>query len=184
MAHIHTGPGEHDLTVSAFIVRTTAGVRRLLLHRHKTLGVIIQPGGHVELTENPWQAIAHELMEETGYDLGQLWVLQPAQRLMREESALVHPQPVSVRTFNFAGESSHFHIDLSWAFVASEDPRGSPGEGESEELLWVSAQELAELKNTYEDVRETGLYVLNALMNEWTPQWAGAWSLENAPMPT
>lgn len=46
MAHIHTNPGEHDLTASAFIVRDDFAKPRLMLHMHKKLGVLLQPGGH------------------------------------------------------------------------------------------------------------------------------------------
>ncbi|MDR0847729.1 MAG: NUDIX domain-containing protein [Propionibacteriaceae bacterium] len=183
MAHIHTGPGEHDLTVSAFIVKTTYGVPRLLLHRHKTLGIMIQPGGHVELTENPWQALAHELVEETGYNLSQLWVLQPDVTPPTMGDAVCHPQPMCVRTFSYDKTTNHYHIDLSWGFITAEEPQGLPGEGESQELVWVSAEELATMKDTYEDVRVTGLYLLNTLVNEWHPKWTGHWGLENPPTP-
>lgn len=81
MAHIHTNPGEHDLTASAFIVRDDFEEPRLLLHMHKKLHILLQPGGHVELNENPWQAIEHELREETGYTFDELEVLQPKDRL-------------------------------------------------------------------------------------------------------
>ena len=66
MAHVHTQYGEHDQTASAFIVRTDTEQPKLLLHLHKKLGVLLQPGGHVELQENQWQAICHEIQEETG----------------------------------------------------------------------------------------------------------------------
>jgi len=53
MSHIHTNPGEHDQTVSAFIIRTDTAEPELLLHVHKKLGVLLQPGGHIELNETP-----------------------------------------------------------------------------------------------------------------------------------
>ena len=65
MPHIHTKPGQHDHTVSAFIVRLDGKQPRILLHRHKKSGVYMQFGGHIELHENPWQAISHELLEES-----------------------------------------------------------------------------------------------------------------------
>ena len=52
MGHIHTDPGQHDLTVSAFIVRESDGRPLLLVHRHKSLALLLQPGGHVELDEH------------------------------------------------------------------------------------------------------------------------------------
>src|ERR1035437_9256827 len=94
MAHIHTNPGEHDQTASAFIVRTDKAEPELLLHVHKILGVLLQPGGHVELDENPWNAICHEIVEETGFDLGQLMILQPKLRIDSIEGAILHPVPL------------------------------------------------------------------------------------------
>lgn len=81
MAHIHTGLGQHDLTVSAFIVRGAPDGPRLLLHRHKKLALVLQPGGHVELAENPWAAIIREIAEETGYSATQLVVLQQSRAI-------------------------------------------------------------------------------------------------------
>ena len=69
MGHIHNGLNDHDFTVSAFIIRKDKNVNKLLLHRHKKLGKYIQIGGHVEVSENPIQALAHELKVESGYDL-------------------------------------------------------------------------------------------------------------------
>ena len=87
MPHLHTQPHGHDVTISAWILRQfpSDGVRRqqwkALVHKHRKMNLWIQPGGHVEHTENPWQALAHELHEETGYSIDQLSVLQPWDRL-------------------------------------------------------------------------------------------------------
>jgi 8-oxo-dGTP pyrophosphatase MutT (NUDIX family) len=56
MPHIHTGPGEHDHTASAVIIRNESDGPKVLLHLHKKLNRLLQPGGHVELHETPWQA--------------------------------------------------------------------------------------------------------------------------------
>ena len=45
MAHIHTEPGQHDFTASAFIIRTDTPEPKLLLHRHKLVGKYLQIGG-------------------------------------------------------------------------------------------------------------------------------------------
>jgi len=170
MAHIHTKPGQYDLTVSAYIVRT-APIPRILLHRHKTLGVYIQPGGHVELDETPWQAIIHELREETGYDMGQLRILQPHLRPPVPVHGDFHPQPVCLRSFPFEGLAGHFHTDITYAFVTEEEPRYQVGEGESHDLTWVTREELLALPadQTYEDVRQLGIYILDQLLTEWEP---------------
>ena len=69
MPHIHTEPDQHDMTVSAYIVRTDSAEPLCLVHMHRKIGKLAQIGGHIELNETPWQSIAHELEEESGYTL-------------------------------------------------------------------------------------------------------------------
>jgi 8-oxo-dGTP diphosphatase len=75
MPHLNTGPGEYDLTASALVLRELDGRTHVLVHRHRKRGLLMQPGGHVERAEDPWAAVAHELREESGYDLDQLLLL-------------------------------------------------------------------------------------------------------------
>lgn len=169
MAHIHTNPGEHDHTASAFIVRTDMTEPRLLLHKHKKLGVLLQPGGHVELNETPWQAIRHEIIEETGYHLSQLKILQPKVRIEKLSDAILHPVSVCTNTHNFDPEGKHKHTDEGYAFVANGAPRGTPEEGESVDMQWVSLSELENLSKDeiYANVREVGEFVLDVVFKDW-----------------
>ena len=169
MAHIHDGKGEHDLTVSAFIVRTDLPDPKLLLHMHKKLHVLLQPGGHVELNEDPWMAIQHELQEETGYSFDELQLLQPQGRLTGISQAKLHPIPVVVNTHNFDHEGHHKHTDMSYAFVAKGEASLQPGEGESSDIRWLSLTELDALSESeiYENVREIGRYVLSTVLSSW-----------------
>ena len=182
MAHIHTGPGQHDLTVSAFIVRADGpgGVPRVLLHRHKVQGVLMQPGGHVELDEGPWSALLRELAEETGYAPDELRVLQPSPRVRRLRGACVHPQPVSVTTHEVGAPApgvvavaapGHRHIDLTYALVAEAAPSRTPAPGESRDLRWLTRDELAALTSAqiHPDVQDLGLFVLDETLRAWEP---------------
>lgn len=171
MAHIHTAPGQHDLTVSAFIVRDTAGGSQLLLHRHKILGIRLQPGGHVELDENPWTAILREITEETGYAPEQLMVLQPPLRVPEtvDATAVHHPQPVSVRTHNFDADGQHRHIDLGFAFLVASEPTGELAAGESAELMWAGTEELVALEDIPENVRTIAMFVVDQARSAWEP---------------
>ncbi len=169
MPHIHTGEGEHDLTASAFIVRKDTDEPRLLLHTHKLLHILLQPGGHVELTENPWQAIKHELLEEAGYDIEQLRLLQPKDRIKTMTNTTLLPYPVSINTHNFDHEGHHKHTDIAMAFTATGEPAHRPDEGESTDLRWLSYQELSDLDGSRipENVREIGQYVLTTAFRTW-----------------
>ena len=59
MAHIHE---KIDFTASVYVVRDG----KVLLHQHKTLGIWLPPGGHIELDEDPNQTAVREVKEETG----------------------------------------------------------------------------------------------------------------------
>ncbi|MGH7926471.1 MAG: NUDIX domain-containing protein [Candidatus Binatia bacterium] len=134
MAHIHTQPGQHDHTASAFIVRIDGDEPRLLLHLHKKLGTLLQFGGHIELHENPWQAVAHEIFEESGYALKQLRLLQPPDRIKVLSGAVLHPSPVCYSTHPFNDDLEHFHTDATFAFVTNEPPQYAISDGESADV--------------------------------------------------
>jgi 8-oxo-dGTP pyrophosphatase MutT (NUDIX family) len=42
----------------------------VVLHRHRVLGIWVQPGGHIDSGETPWDAAVRETAEETGQDVG------------------------------------------------------------------------------------------------------------------
>lgn len=169
MPHIHTKPGQHDHTVSAFIVRLDGNEPRILLHRHKKMGVYMQFGGHIELDETPWQTISHELQEESGYSLDQLSILQPKERITKLTRSTSHPQPVNYNTHSVDNEGNHFHTDIVYAFVTSEDPRSNPDNGESNDIRLFTRNELQRLSSQeiFENVREIGQFVLNESLSSW-----------------
>lgn len=161
MPHIHTGNGQHDLTISAFIINSETN--SLLLHQHKILGVWLQPGGHVELEENPWQALTHEIAEETGYDITNLNVLQTG-LVIPGLIETVQPTPLVQRTHEFPTTTGvkHYHTDLAYGFVASNDQRAGLADGESDVVEWFSTERLAALseESIVPDTRTIGLYLL------------------------
>lgn len=169
MPHIHTDPGQYDFTASAFIIRMDDGTPKAMLHIHKILGQYLQFGGHVELHEDPWQAITHELREEAGYDLDQLQLLQPKQRLIYSSGeSIVHPYPLALQTHPFAG-MPHKHTDIGFAFVATEPPRNKPAEGEATDFRILSVKELKQLKDDSipANVREIFLFAIEECLPSW-----------------
>jgi 8-oxo-dGTP pyrophosphatase MutT (NUDIX family) len=170
MPHIHTEPGQHDLTVCAYIVRLDAKMPVLVMHKHKKLAKVLQFGGHVELKESPWQALVREVTEESGYDMDQLMLLQPKRRLMYlGDEVVIHPQPISINTHRF-GDLPHFHTDIAYGFVTYESPNSRPGDGESTEFVYLTGAQLAEIssEDMYEHVRNTALYVIDECVPQWT----------------
>ena len=104
------------VTGSALIV----GPRGVVLHRHRVLGTWIQPGGHVDPGETPWDAAMRESIEETG-----LSVSHPggAPQLIHVD---VHPGP-----------RGHTHLDLRYLLDGGDaDPQPAPDE--SQDVAWFS----------------------------------------------
>lgn len=107
------------VTASAVVV----GTRGTILHRHRRLGRWMQPGGHIEPGESPWEAALRETREETGLEGS-----HPA-----EGPCLVHVDA-------HPAAKGHFHLDLRYLVLASDaDP--APGPGESPDVKWCSWEE-------------------------------------------
>lgn len=102
------------VTGSAIVV----GSRGVVLLKHKRLGLWLQPGGHIDPGETPWQAALREAAEETGLqvELG--------------STELVH---VDVH----AGGRGHTHLDLRYLVRAGDDDPVPP-DGESPDVHWFS----------------------------------------------
>jgi 8-oxo-dGTP pyrophosphatase MutT (NUDIX family)/GNAT superfamily N-acetyltransferase len=104
------------VTSSAVVV----GARGVILHRHKRLGIWIQPGGHIEDGERPEDAAIREVLEETGL-LTTHFGARP--NLVHVD---VHPAP-----------KGHTHLDLRY-LLRGPDADPSPPEGESPDVAWLS----------------------------------------------
>jgi 8-oxo-dGTP pyrophosphatase MutT (NUDIX family) len=100
----------------------------VLLHRHKRLGLWLQPGGHLEPGEAPWQAARRESVEETGLDFA-AW--PPGPPLLAHVD--VHP-----------GGRGHTHLDLRYVMRVLGDPTPRPQSGESQEVRWFGWPEAIE----------------------------------------
>lgn len=159
MPHIHTEPDQHDMTVSAYIMRKFDNQWKGLVHFHRKTKVYMQVGGHIELNETPWQAMAHELQEESGYFLSQLKILQYNDRQQVPAKHIVHPIPMAMNT-HFVG-SDHFHSDICYGFVANDDPAVPVSDGESNDLRWLSKEDLISMSSTGEVVEDTASLYLD-----------------------
>jgi len=168
MAHIHTGPAQHDATVTAYIFRLDGPEPKLLLHIHKKFGKYLQFGGHVELNENPWDAVKHEITEESGYKIEQLKLLQPKKRLKHLSNGLLHPQSAVANTHEIPG-INHLHSDLAFAFTTLEEPAVSVTGDESNDFRLFTRSELEELtsEQIIENVRELARYMFDEILNDW-----------------
>jgi 8-oxo-dGTP pyrophosphatase MutT (NUDIX family) len=107
------------VTGSALVV----GRRGVVLHRHRVLGIWVQPGGHIDPGEAPWEAAVRETHEETGL-------------------AVQHPGgvPKLVHVDVHPGPRGHTHLDLRYLLDGGDaDPQPPPGE--SQEVAWFTWEE-------------------------------------------
>lgn len=169
MAHIHTEPGQHDHTASAYIIRTDFDEPRIMLHWHKKLGRYMQFGGHIELDESPWMALERELLEETGYHLLELKILQPRDTLRKLSDVALHPTPAVYLTTPFFTQKDHIHTEIAFAFSASGPPIAEIAEGESTDIILLTRSKLESLPNSkiFENVREIGLFIFDTCLTKW-----------------
>lgn len=167
MPHIHTNDYEHDFTITGYIVRVDGSEPRALFHKHKKYSKLMPVGGHIELNETPWQAVAHELLEESGYTLEQLNVLQPKSRIQNVARVAHHPHPILFNTHSVPGK--HFHSDIAFGLVADSDPSQPIAEGESSDLRWLTREQIIALSpdDAYENTRQVYLFIIDTALRDW-----------------
>jgi 8-oxo-dGTP pyrophosphatase MutT (NUDIX family) len=172
MPHINTEKNAHDHTASFYIIRTDTPQPSILLHKHRKIGKLMMFGGHIEIKENPWQTALHELVEETGYEPRQLQVLQPQNRITFLTETSLHPVPLCYSTKEYPGTpETHFHTDVTYAFVTSEEPISSPEDGESTDMRLFTLEELNAIPDdeVVDIYREIGRAILTTFVNDWEP---------------
>jgi 8-oxo-dGTP pyrophosphatase MutT (NUDIX family) len=149
---------------------------KLMLHRHKALGKFMQFGGHIELHENPWQALVRELREESGYDIKQTQLLQPADRITQLSGSALHPQPISYQTHQY-GDEDHYHSDAAFALVTSEVPLHAIGQDESDQVQLFTVTQLKALTalDIHQSTKQTALFVLEVCYPKWHKVSPGDW---------
>lgn len=101
------------------------GPRGVILHKHRRLGIWLQPGGHVDDGESPSQAAVRESVEETGLPV----------TLVSDEIIHVDVHP---------GPRGHTHLDLRYLCSAPDVDPAPPAE-ESQECFWFSWDAAIEL---------------------------------------
>ena len=104
------------VTASAVVLD---GDDRVLLHRHKRLGIWLQPGGHVDPGESVEEAALREVAEETGV-----------------AGRLVGDAPLHVDVHE--GPRGHVHLDVRWLVRAPTGAVPAPAAGESQDVAWFT----------------------------------------------
>ncbi|MBI2285314.1 NUDIX domain-containing protein [Candidatus Saccharibacteria bacterium] len=132
MPHIHE---KYDFTVAAFIVYRA----KVLLVNHPRYGMWLPPGGHIELDEDPDEALRREIKEETG--LENVEILSPKPSFSDAgRKALFTPHYLDVHEAN----PPHRHIALVY-FGRTADNKHIKSD-EHTEVEWFSVAELEKSK--------------------------------------
>jgi 8-oxo-dGTP pyrophosphatase MutT (NUDIX family) len=99
------------------------GPRGVVLLKHKRLGIWLQPGGHIDLGETPWDAALRECREETGLDVSFAGPL--------DDDGV----PELIHVDVHAGGRGHTHLDTRY-LIDGGDADPAPPDGESQDIAW------------------------------------------------
>lgn len=151
--------GEKQPTASGWVISTEEPWRVLLVH-HKKFDKWVQPGGHCEQDENPWQAACREVMEEVGLEINGA---DEAYQTIENSDAFLIPQPWIIMEQQIPAweqTPAHIHVDHQYIFrVDPFEPVVDPKE--AHQVQWFTPEEVMEL-NTFENVR----WVIDQLQEE------------------
>ncbi len=125
--------GRH-FTVAVFVVREG----KVLLHRHRKLGMWLPPGGHIEEGELPDEAAVREVWEETGVRVE----LVGERREDVTDPVQLH-RPAGVQLENIG--PGHQHIDLIY-FAKPAGPAEIRDEFSGEGVGWYAPEDWDELR--------------------------------------
>jgi 8-oxo-dGTP pyrophosphatase MutT (NUDIX family) len=126
--------GPVHVTGSAIVV----GPRGVVLLEHKRLGIWLQPGGHIDPGETPWEGALREAAEETGLDVG--FALPSGDGPSVSDDGV----PPLVHVDVHDGGRGHTHLDLRYV-VDGGDADPSPPADESQKIGWFTWPDAIEL---------------------------------------
>ena len=148
MAHVHD---QIDFTISAFIVHKD----KVLLVHHKKLNTWLPVGGHVELDEDPEQALMREIKEECGLDVK---VVGQREDIDSDHiKSLIPPIYLDIHKIT----DDHRHIGMIY-FATSDTDEVALAENEHNDIKWFATEDL-DSDELLENVSFYGRKALEAL---------------------
>lgn len=127
MPHIHE---LYDFIVGVFIVYDN----KVLMVNHPRYGLWAPPGGHIELDENPEEALFREIAEETGLEVE---ILSTNPNITSPEGhTLYTPNYVDVHDAN----APHRHVGLNYFARATHNKHVKSSE--HTDMRWLSLADL------------------------------------------
>jgi 8-oxo-dGTP pyrophosphatase MutT (NUDIX family) len=136
MAHIHK---KIDFTIVAYIVHKN----KVLLIHHKKLGRWLPLGGHIELDENPDQALFREIKEECGLSEKDLIVNDTRPKIESKGiEFLLTPQYMDIHKI----DQDHKHIGIVY-FIKSKNDEVHLSE-EHDAIRWLSFEDIRNIETS------------------------------------
>lgn len=152
MPHIHD---LYDFTASALIIHKN----RILLLHHKKLDTWLQPGGHIELNEDPEETLWREIKDETGLTKNHLTIIEPLVNRPRTSDSKQLPLPFDMNVFNYGDHPTHKHIDICYLLISDTDQ--IKVSSESNDIKWFTESELDKMQDLlYPNMYNRAKYVL------------------------
>lgn len=135
MPHIHD---LIDFVVSAWIVYNS----RVLLVFHKGQQTWLPIGGHIELDEDPIEALYREVREECGLDIEVIGTIKnPDYPSESTTKLLLTPAYLDIHPIN----NAHRHVALEY-FAKAKSDTIKLADGEHDRIRWFDVSELDEPK--------------------------------------
>jgi ADP-ribose pyrophosphatase YjhB (NUDIX family) len=151
MAHIHE---QYDFTVGCFIIFED----KVLLVNHPRYDMWLCPGGHIELDEDPEEALFREIEEETGLEV-EILSTKPDINILGAKYIYM-PAYISVHEAN----PPHKHIGLT--YYARAKSSANLKSDEHSEAKWFTSAELDDESYTMpSEIRHFGKEAIKAAKN-------------------
>ena len=120
---------------------------KVLMIKHKKLGVWLPPGGHIDENELPCDAVRREIFEETGIRARVISAADALPNSGCRELAL----PMEILLEDIEGDGTHNHIDMIY-LCRADDGSLRPQTAEIDDIGWFAVAEFDKLQ-TFENTK-------------------------------
>lgn len=142
-----------DFVATAYIVHGG----RILLVDHKKVGLWLPVGGHIELDEDPDEAMAREISEECGLEVE---IVSEKPEFAGAGKPLFRPRFMDIH--KYGDGSPHQHINLVY-FAKAQSDKCVLQEGEHNDIKWFSKDDLQNEERVGNDVKYYGSIAIDEL---------------------
>lgn len=150
MPHIHE---KIDFTVDVFVVYKD----KVLIRKHDKYDKWLAVGGHIELDEDPNQAVLREVKEEAGLDVELVGQLPKFQTENNSYKELLPPRYMNIHDIN----PTHKHVSLIYFAKSESDKVIDEGREQSKGYKWFTKKDL---EDNHEGISESiKFYALKAV---------------------